>query len=626
MIGRHAHKNHRCCAAATSTVLVLLLSLLGCEQNSRKDETPGRRQLPRVEKPNIIIWLVDTLRADHLGVYGYSRDTAPRLDEFTRDAVVFDNAYAPSSWTKPSAASLLTGLNPNRHGAVGYYGRLSGVRLIGDYLKPLGYQSAAFAANAWIRPLWGFSSGFDLFDQSIPTGARANRVADAVVDYLDHRAVQPFLCYVHVLDPHEGYTPPPPYDTMWGTRLTKRAAMARYIRNAPPALVEDMIKGYDGEITFSDHHFGRVLDELKRRGLYQDSLIVFTSDHGEEFFEHGHGGHGRSLHQTLVRIPLIVKFPRNDMAGRRASARVSLLDVLPTLAAYLAIEDTEVLDGTDLMKVLADQTRPASPRALFMQCDHVLGEFKPPERSVLTGVLLGRYKYVEQTQPQSGRWLFDVVTDPAERVNLLDSDPASAAALAELLANHLAQAEPGIHFRNVNLIEKNANVHTFQITFRTEGRFVDLRRRQFEDGDVARILEDGRVLRMAVRGINRCDTRNLRVRNWWLVDEDSISFNVEPAGARIVVERYECDAAPEVGLSVGSGKVAVKTLPFAFDIHSKEVLAIDAGALVQPGEEFSLTGPPGGYLAVVPPRSQVAQSELDDATRERLRALGYVSP
>jgi len=609
--------------------LIVLLAGGGCRKELAPSKAPPKVEIPRIEKPDILIWLVDTLRPDHLGPHGYSRPTSPRLDEFARDAVVYQNAYAPSSWTKPATASLLTGVNPNRHKTVGYYGRLSGTRLIGEYLKPLGYQTAAFSANPWILPRWGFGAGFDFFNPAARhlSDARADKVANAVLRHLGKEATRPFFCYVHAMDPHEGYDPPPPYDTMWGERLPKRAKLGRWLRDPAPSVVEDLIKGYDGEIAFADEHFGKVLDFLKQRSLYEDTLIIFTADHGEEFFEHGHGGHGRSLFEESVRVPLLVKFPKNAEAGRRVSARVSLVDVLPTLLAYLELDRTAVLDGVDLVEAIGKPGGSRSTRAFFMQSDHVLtrGRSKTTERSVLAAVLLGRFKYVEQVLPVARKMLFDVVADPDERVNVLGAELTAGVELARLLSNYLASSTPGIHFRNINLIEKNSKPHTFRATFRTEGRFVRLKRYEFEKGDTAEITEEGKVLGLQVTGVNRCNTKELRGRNWWEVDEDSVSFEVEPANAKVVVEAYRCDDAPEIGLRVGAGKVSVKTLPYTFTAETQEVIAQDVAGLLQTGVELSLKGPPGGYLAVVPARTEANRAEVDRATRERLRSLGYVS-
>jgi len=238
--------------------------------------------------PNIIIYLVDTLRRDHLGVYGYSRDPAPRLTEFADDAIRFDRAFSPSSWTRPAVASLLSGSYPAQHGARTRLDKIApGVELVGEYLRVAGYQSAAFVSNVNVLPIWGFDRGFDLFVDvdSEHKDRHSDAVNDAVFEYLDGGAKGLFLLYIHTRDPHQPYEPPPPFDQLW-PEAAPADATTRPERKKPPWVAKN-IQRYDGEVSYNDDQFGKLLDRLKTDGLYRDSLIVFTADHGEEFFEHG---------------------------------------------------------------------------------------------------------------------------------------------------------------------------------------------------------------------------------------------------------------------------------------------------------------------------------------------------
>jgi arylsulfatase A-like enzyme len=224
------------------------------------------------QPPNVVIYLVDTLRQDHLGLYGYECDTSPRLGEFAKDAVVYRAAYSPTSWTKPAVTSLLSGRYPSAHGAVKRDSTLDAdVQLVGEYLREAGYQTAAFVTNPNVLPVWGFERGFDRFYdiESVARSARADRVNEVVFEHLAQDPREPFLLYVHTRDPHKPYAPPVPYARMWAGEGDARVA------------------AYDGEIRFNDHHFGRLLDHLEAAGLYRDALIVFTSDHGEELGERG---------------------------------------------------------------------------------------------------------------------------------------------------------------------------------------------------------------------------------------------------------------------------------------------------------------------------------------------------
>lgn len=162
-----------------------------------------------VVKHNVVIYLVDTLRADHLGVYGYERETSPRLDAFAKDAVVFERAYAPSSWTKPSTASLLTGLHPRRHGGITRDNKLADrIELLSEHLDALGYHTVAFMTNPNTVAMWGFDQGFDVFyDIHNPDHQpKAEDVANKVFEHMDAHADQPFFYYIHTLDPHDPYS------------------------------------------------------------------------------------------------------------------------------------------------------------------------------------------------------------------------------------------------------------------------------------------------------------------------------------------------------------------------------------------------------------------------------------
>ncbi len=610
--------------AAAAVTVALSLLLTGCENQSvgKEDGDAARRILvPRVEKPNILIWLVDTLRADHLSTYGYERETSPNLDAFARDAVVFENAYAPAPWTKPSTASLLTGLYPKRHRAVAYYGRLTGRRLLGEYLQDRGYATCAISANPWMDPKWGFGPGFDRFVGTADgyASARAGQMANTLLDHLGAVPNEPFFVYVHTMDPHEVYRAPAPYNTKWGPALNPRAPRPMETLKPPRGLVRAYIDAYDGEISYSDAEFGRVMDELKQRGLYEDMLIIYTADHGEAFFEHGLGSHGHSLFEYLMHVPLVIKFPGNAQSGHRVTERASLNDVVPTLLAYLDIDPADQLDGVDLVDLVAGNG--PQDRPLFFQTDHTLSCFDPPMRSILDGVRLGNFKYITQQSPAQREFLFDLVADPQEKTNLINSDPAVVAELKTVLRDFLSRSSPGIHVRNVNLIEKSTEAHRYRMRLRTAGHFVDLRKLDFEEGDTARIGEKGHVLEIEFVGQNEL---SMPRAGWWKVDEDTVTFDVEPPDAAVVVEEYVCETSDEPALRVGAEKTAIDEMPFTFTTDSADVLAQDVASLVASGEGLSLAGPPGAYLAVVPPPTTVDRSELDAETIERLKSLGYV--
>jgi hypothetical protein len=278
-----------------------------------------------VKKPNIIILLADTLRADHLGKNGYSRNTSPVLDNFAAENVDFTYAVSPSSWTIPSVASLFTGLYPSAHGVMPR-NRETISKLNDDFetlaeaLKKEGYSTAAIAANFLVSAKFGLDQGFEQFDTA--RGETAERITKRAINYLDHAKSlkNPFFLYVHYMDPHHPYQPPPPFNKMFAGPLGSYS----------PEVMAD-ISLYDGEIRFTDTQIGELLSWLKKQGLFENSIVIITSDHGEQFGERGHLGHGNKLFSEEVRVPLMI-----SAKGMKTKINipVSLVDIYPTLLSF----------------------------------------------------------------------------------------------------------------------------------------------------------------------------------------------------------------------------------------------------------------------------------------------------
>ena len=321
--------------------------------------------------PLAIIYLVDTLRADHTGVYGYPRKTTPELDAFARDAVVFDAAIVHASWTKPSVASILTSRLPGQHKAVQLRDPLDASNLtIAQRLDERGWATGAAIANSVIYGAESeFDRGFDVFAGLHGEGDERSKLvgADVVVDsalaFLRSRQGLPTFLYVHTMDPHVPYEPPPPFDRMFEPFPTE-GHPARDPRTdyKEPLDRERMIAQYDGDVAFGDREFGRFVRELKAAGRYEDALVVFLADHGEEFLDHGRWLHGRSLFDELIHVPLVVKLPGNRGAGQRVAEQVQGLDVVPTVLEAMGLPLARDLGGQPLQRTLARRVE-AAPRA-----------------------------------------------------------------------------------------------------------------------------------------------------------------------------------------------------------------------------------------------------------------------
>jgi len=320
---------------------------LGCERaDNRHDPAAG---VPR-DALSLVVISIDTLRADHLGCFGYFRDTSPAIDAFARQAVFFENAYAPMATTLPSHATLFTGLYPLEHGVLANvgdggvpFGARGGIVSLAEEARQAGLATAAFVSATPLKRYSGFDAGFDVYDE--PQADEATRDATATTDaalaWLG-RASAPFLLFIHYYDPHMPYAPPAPYDTMFAPDAALDACLAE---RAIPARVEpDLCKGrrptptrpswnlYDGEIRYTDTQVERVLRRLRDGGLWERCVIVLTADHGEGLNQHGWPQHGRVWNEQL-HVPLMIRFPAG-VAGDlppRVPALVSLADVAPTV-------------------------------------------------------------------------------------------------------------------------------------------------------------------------------------------------------------------------------------------------------------------------------------------------------
>ena len=394
---------------------------------------PGRPSRPTVSvrdaflsrpRPNIVVFLADTLRADHLGLYGHRCGTSPRLDEFAREAVTFDEAWSVSSWTAPAVASLFTGLGPEAHGVHGLDIRLvDSVQTLAERLRASGYRTAAFVGNELVDQSRGFAQGFETWNGPRPLalyGARPRIVVEHALRWLES-AGEPFFLYVHILDPHAPYDPAPEHRKLFATHDHAAEQAGTHLRKERAA--------YEGEIHEADAAFGGFLDSLRTRGLLDRSLVAFTADHGEEFGDHGGRGHGHSLYPELVRVPLVLRLPGGALAAQRVAAPVQHPDLFATLLEATGATRPDEGEGRPLWEAWV------SP-----------GESEPEERVLFGRTRLGgpdgwdkaylrdrHLKLIVNYEARGGApsriQLFDLQVDPENRTN--------QAAVRALAARHL---------------------------------------------------------------------------------------------------------------------------------------------------------------------------------------------
>jgi arylsulfatase A-like enzyme len=304
--------------------LGLALGLAACERRS---------------PPDVILIVVDTLRAQNVSTLGYERDTTPNLTRFAADAITYEDAISTGTWTVPSHGSLFTGLLPSYHGAE----RVAAdrnlvtpinpeVATLAEILRAHGYRTAGFIANStYLTPTLGFARGFEKYS---PEEGLTAAVGNRALDWLAG-SPRPTFLFLNVLDPHEPYEPPPPYDTSYPGKRSDLGNKMTDLYWKGTELTPDVRRHfesqYDGEISYTDEALEGLLARLRDLGRYDESLIILTSDHGELLGEHGLAGHGADPFQELVHVPLFVKMPRGADAGTRVARRVSTLGVFATI-------------------------------------------------------------------------------------------------------------------------------------------------------------------------------------------------------------------------------------------------------------------------------------------------------
>lgn len=369
---------------------------------------------------NLLLVTMDTVRADHVGVYGYRTAETPTLDRLAKSGVRLADVSTPVPLTAPAHASILTGLLPPRHGVRNNGAeRLAGTTpTLATRLAAAGYRTGAFIGAFVLDHRFGLATGFDRYDDDIPfdprAGLDAERPGQVVVDralaWLERPSEKPFFAWVHLYDAHAPYEPPEPYRTRF--------------RDAP----------YDGEIAEVDHQVGRLIEWLQRSGHAGTTVVAIAGDHGEALGEHGELTHGLLLYQDCLHVPVILWAPAVLPAGSVVTTPVSLVDLAPTLAGILGVSFEEAaqppVDGHDLSGSLLAGKEPA-PEDVYAESYYA----KTFGWSPLVALRRGSLKYIEGPDPE----LYDLAVDPAEANNLLPGRSADAAPLAARLAT-LAKA------------------------------------------------------------------------------------------------------------------------------------------------------------------------------------------
>ncbi|MDP6932732.1 MAG: sulfatase, partial [Myxococcota bacterium] len=341
---------------------------------SRTDPIPHARREKvlqgSLDRANVVLISIDTLRRDHLSLYGYDRETSPNLDALAARGITFERAVSASHWTAPAHASLLSGLHPDEHGLVQYPepGALhEDVPMLAERLVEAGYQTAAFVGGSYVSEKLGLGQGFEYWHEE---RTRAERRFEQAADWLDSRdPTRPFFLFVHTYEVHEPYDPPSPHDQHWQTGdppeadVDLRGQISKlYNKGFRPTSeqLRHLEALYDGEIRYTDAQLGLFLERLGVSGLDEETLVVVTSDHGEQFMDHGGLAHG-ALYGELIGVPLVLSHPVLDLWGvPRVEQVTPAIDLVPTLLDLLDIRlPSGEVSGQSRLAALAGHLDPS---------------------------------------------------------------------------------------------------------------------------------------------------------------------------------------------------------------------------------------------------------------------------
>ena len=412
----------------------------------------------QADAPNVIVIVVDTLRADHLSAFGYERDTSPFMDSLAAEGIRFENAISPSSWTQPSHASMLTGRYTYEHQAETHPLDAT-YPTIGEAMQAQGYRTGAFSANTlFFTRRQGFGRGFLYFEdnyqsipdaflnsslygfifdfyglrktlnyEGVPTRKFAEDINRSTLNWIDQDEDKPFFVFMNYFDVHDPYTPPEPYRSKYASVPNPggliNGFMERYHPELTPEQLQSEIDAYDGSISYVDDQIKNLFGELEQRGMLENTIVIITSDHGESLGEHGLLQHSASLYLPEIHVPLIVWGAANIPAGEVINTPVSLT-ALPATILSLVNSSNEIFPGPSLALIMTDANAGANwpdPISEVAQMDGA-AEQNPSTHGEMKSVVEPEMQYI--THENFGEELYNWRTDPQETNNLIN-DPAA---------------------------------------------------------------------------------------------------------------------------------------------------------------------------------------------------------
>jgi arylsulfatase A-like enzyme len=446
--------------------VVLAAGVAGSRWWTYRQEVAALPPAP-AQSPNVVFIVLDTVRARSLSLYGYSRPTTPNLERWAKNAVVFDEAIAPTSWTFPSHASMFTGRWPHELSADWQTPLDNRFPTIAEVLRDRGYLTAGFAANVFYctsefgiargfahyedypvsfsqflvssaigRELFSFSLNVDLAFhvrewigyEEIPGRRNAAHINDAFLTWLDRQdPSRPFFAFLNYLDAHQPFLPPAPFDTRFRGDRPRGNPAHSWDRRWSSEEIQAETDAYDGAIAYLDHELGRLGDELERRGKWNDTLVIVTSDHGEHLGEHGFMRHGQTLYRDVLRVPLMFLLPGRTANGERVQEVVSLRDIPPTVMSVLNLSCNGCFPGEPLTRHWTDAGADGNERPPVGFSELKRGirvpDRYPNAKGDLHSLFDSGLHYIVNSNGQQE--LYDLLLDPREEQNLAGAASAS---------------------------------------------------------------------------------------------------------------------------------------------------------------------------------------------------------
>jgi arylsulfatase A-like enzyme len=420
----------------------------------------GTRRKPR----GVILLVTDTLRKDHLNIYGYSRETVIHLKKFAEEGVSFSHAISQATWTKVSVPSIVTSLYPLSHTVLGFdHGLPASAKTMAEVFRDAGYATVAYSSVPFTGKMNNMHQGYDELHEIGSVSDReyesktTRPFVDRLIPWLEQHQDEPFFVFLHVFDPHSPFRPRPPYDTLWGApgakeRMDELDAEIRKLKvpnifglpeksgyaktgHDPDELLKIYVDWYDGSIRGMDAEIGRLLEAMRDLGLDQDTLMVWVADHGEEFWEHGKLFHGQSVYGELNQVPMVYRWPSNPelKKGAMIDHQVQNIDLMPTVLELAGIQGPSSMQGRSLVPLLNGsgiatwQDEPAITETV-VDSDQPGGPGGPDAKKAKPhfGIIDHGWKLVrKEVDPEAQQELYEHPADNLNLTNVIKSDPSA---------------------------------------------------------------------------------------------------------------------------------------------------------------------------------------------------------